>query len=191
MIDEITPEPELSDIRVYIDNDLIVDVQNDIEKQGILPIPNDDEDYLDYVDALDGGNPEGPFRNVYIDLSQITDDKEIILKGVKFDGNITEFKDFTSVTGNTVSLPNGKSLIYVINSSLKYEIVYRYNNTGSSQTVSVGSYEAYYKMFDSVAHNLYIVDEENNNIFEIYDPPSDTNNSRFHIYKSIFTINFN
>lgn len=190
MIDEITPESELSDIRVYIDNDLIVDVQNDIEKQGILAIPNEDEDYLDYVDALDGGNPEGPFRNVYIDLSQITDDKEIILKGVKYNNNITEFKNFSTGSGN-ISLPNGKSILYVSDKSLKYGFGYRKNNTGSSQTINVGIDEVYYKIFDSVTYSPIIIDDENDNILELYDLYGDDVTSVFYVYKSIFTINFN
>lgn len=159
--------------------------------EGILPIPNDDEDYLDYVDVItEGGDPYGPFTGVYIDTSQITFDNEIILKGVNFNNVITEFSDFTFNSGN-INLDSNNSIIIIEDQSTRYLIEFRYNMNESAQTViKSGSY--YYKIFNSVYSAPFIVDNENDNILGLTDTINNDNySSKTFIYKKIFSINFN
>lgn len=115
---ELAPEPEVeNDIRVYLDNNLIEEVQNNIEYEGLLPIPNDDEDYADYVDPFtEDSDIYGPFRSVYLDLSQIDFNKDINLKGAKSgkNGTVIEFKNFC-ITYRKYYFTNWKKL-FIYNS---------------------------------------------------------------------------
>lgn len=75
----VTPPIEENIVRVSISNELVESVLQDEELQGLLPIPNDDMDYADYVDAVtEGGDINGPFTAVQLDFTQLTPDDPLI-----------------------------------------------------------------------------------------------------------------
>lgn len=76
----VTPPIEENIVRVSISNELVNSTLEDEELQGILTIPNDDLDYLDYVEAItEGGDTEGPFTAVQLDFTQLDIDPTIEL----------------------------------------------------------------------------------------------------------------
>lgn len=165
--------------------------------EGILPIPNDDEDYLDYVDVItEGGDPYGPFTGVYIDTSQITFDKEIILKGfshgISPNINIVEFNQFTFLSsGTNIDVGHNKILISIKEESTYYDVHLIFNS--SSNTISkYVSYNSYYYLFNYDQTIPVIIDNNNDRVVRLNDNNStDTNESNMYLYKSLFTINFN
>lgn len=121
----------------------------------------------------------------------------IILKGFKYGSSSTtiiEFKNFPTTTGN-FSLENGKSVLMLQEvSSNKYRVTLRSNNTGSTQSITPYSPSViyHYSIINGISSNVFIVDNNDIVLFEIFDQSySDASSLTFYIYTNRFTIIWN
>lgn len=165
----VTPPIEENIVRVSISNELVESVLEDQELQGLLPIPNDDMDYADYVDAVtEGGDINGPFTGVQLDFTQLIPEQpsiELFTRYSYLSLNRTDARNvetsyyltdtiFTQTESTqNVTIEPGKALIRISNyDSNGYFYIIYYNNkssTSSSVGVSAGNYYAYINLPNS------------------------------------------
>lgn len=156
----VTPPIEDNVVRVSISNELVNSTLQDEELQGMLTIPNDDLDYLDYVEAVtEGGDTEGPFTAVQLDFTQLNIDYRIDLYtrysylSNSIDNTRTSETSYLltntmfqeSDANQTPQLANNKALIRIspYDSNGYFRITYLTNKSGEAKTVVIGLNDRY------------------------------------------------
>lgn len=157
----VTPPIEENIVRVSISNELVESVLEDQELQGLLPIPNDDMDYADYVDAVtEGGDINGPFTGVQLDFTQLIPEQpsiELYTRYSYLSLNRTDARNVTTSyyltdtvftqTGSTqtVTIQPGRAIIKIsqYDSNGYFNILYYNNKSSTSSSVGVNAGDYY------------------------------------------------
>lgn len=203
----MTPPIEENIARVTIDNELIDYFKDDIEYAGIMPIPNDDEDYLDYVEAT--GDPYGPFTRIDLDVSNVNISQPDTVYNTMY-WYLSERYDSLRTAGSSYVLAN--TIFILSNSNRTISVTDRYvfiritiglndnptavrfyiNRSGSSQNKTVEQGD-YYTLIDNSNYKYYLhicdsTDVEYNGDVILYDDATSNEHSTVYLNASIFDI---
>lgn len=209
----VTPPIEENIVRVSISNELVESVLQDQELQGLLPIPNDDMDYSDYVEAVtEGGDINGPFTSVQLDFTQLIPEPTVIELYTRYSYlslNRTDARNATTSyyltntiftqTGSTqnITIQPGRAIIKIsqYDTNGYFIVSYFNNNSSTSSTVHVdaGDYYTYIELPVNNSYPYFHLCSTNSNDdlgeFIILDPyQGDSINSSIYIKNTIYHI---
>lgn len=157
----VTPPIEDNVVRVSISNELVNSTLQDEELQGILTIPNDDLDYLDYVEAVtEGGDTEGPFTAVQLDFTQLIPEEpriELYTRYSYLSVNLNDTRTsqtcylltdvmFSKATSDQqIDIANNRAVIRIspYNNDGYFRIAYLVNSSGSQKSVAIVNGDRY------------------------------------------------
>lgn len=204
----VTPPIEENVVRVSISNELVESVLNDEELQGLLPIPNDDIDYADYVEAItEGGSIEGPFTTVQLDFTQLTPQESFIDLYTRYSYiSVDRYHNRTNEnaillnntiftireTTGTVSVPKNKALIRIApyDENGYFFVSYIVNQSSDSLIINIAG-STRYAFVDLPSGHVYpyfhycaTTDNDDLGEFIFMDPANQDNNSTISYIKN-------